>query len=211
MSTDIDGAMRRTRGYWYVDGLTEIGAGGVFLAIGALFAVEVAAGDAGVLGGVSALGLPVVVLLGTWLAGRVVTAAKRRLTFPRTGYVAYPAASPARRSLTAVLGLAVALAVVVLLRLAGDWPALDRATPLLDGVAVAIFLMFMARSALVSRFYLLAALAVALGAAAAAATPDERAGTALFFAAMGLAFVLSGAAVLRRYLRATEAAADSPA
>jgi hypothetical protein len=208
---NIDATMRRTRAYWYIDGLTEIAAGAVFLAIGVLFVVETALlASERASGNLSALGLPVIILAGSWVGGRAVMAAKRRLTFPRTGYVTYPPAPRRRRGLAAAVALLVALGLVVLAQAVGDGYALERATPLLDGLAVGVFLAFITGTTGVSRFAALAALAVVLGAAASAVTATEAAGSAVFFTSMGLALVLSGALVLRHYVGASAGGTQSP-
>jgi hypothetical protein len=207
MLDDVDTTIQRTRRYWYEDGLTEIAAGAIFLAISLLFAIEASAPKGSKLAGISALGLPIIVLVGYWIAGRVVRALKARITYPRTGYVAYRQAPARRKWLAAVLGALIAVGLVAIVVVSG--PVSRQWIPMMDGLACAAFLAYLAYSFDLDRFWLLAVAAIALGFGASRMTSNEIAGSAIFFGTMAIALVLSGAVTLYRYLRSTSPAAGT--
>lgn len=208
MKTDIDRLARRTRAYWYVDGLAELGSAAVFAGVALVFLVELRAPAGSPLASFSAIALPLVVLVGIWAAGRAVKAAKARLTYPRTGYVAYR--QPGRRRRALAFGLALGVAGALLLAWLVLRPVSMGWIPFLDGLAIGLFLVAMAWLGGPVRFYGLALISIALGLASAWASADPRAGTALYFGAMALALAISGGLTLGRYLRATRPGAGEP-
>lgn len=202
----MDETIKRVKRYWYDDGVTEFGAGVIFLAIGLLFAFEARQPEGTALAAVSAFGLPILVIGGGLLVGRGVKAVKERLTYPRTGYVAYRKQGARRRGLA--MGLAVGIAVGVVVGLAYAHDSLGgssyRWIPVFDGIVIGAFLLYMAHSFEISRFYVLTALSFAVGGWAGWYSADETVGSSLYFGLMGVALVLSGAWALRRYLVHTE-------
>jgi len=200
MIGQMEAAPRRAVRYWFDDGLVEIGAGVLFLALAGLFALEGLAPADSLGASLSALGLPLVILGGMLLVGLAVRAAKERLTYPRTGYVAYPTAGPARRVLAGVIGAGVSLAIVWLL---AARPNLQLALGALQGVALAIvFLALSLRTGLV-RLALVGFVALGGGLVATTFGLGASLGSALAFGAAGVAAVLSGALALSHYLRTT--------
>ena len=116
MRPDVERAERRARQYWYDDGLTEIGAGCIFLAIGALFLAESFFPKGSLPASFSAIGIVLLVAGGIWIVSWGVKAAKARITYPRTGYVRYQRRQRSRRQrlIAAASGIAVAVAVNLL-------------------------------------------------------------------------------------------------
>ncbi|MHB1415211.1 MAG: hypothetical protein ACYC1C_08160, partial [Chloroflexota bacterium] len=107
---EIERALRRTRRYWYEDGLTEMFTGAIFVLVGLSFVFEAYRLLGPFSPGFSALALPVLVV-GGGLAGRsLVRRIKERFIYPRTGYVAYRR-PPGQRSrlATGLVGTAMAL------------------------------------------------------------------------------------------------------
>ena len=108
---------RRLRAYWTEDGLPEVATGAGFLTLALLLWADAAAppGWNGVLRYLLVL---VIVGMAFWARG-VVQWAKWRLTYPRTGYVAYARDS---RKVSRLVGLAAALlAVLALTMVAARW------------------------------------------------------------------------------------------
>lgn len=197
----VDRARRRSRRYWYEDGLAEIAFGAVFLSIGALFLAEALLPAETVPPNFSPLGLVVVVVGGGLIARWLVTLAKERLTYPRTGYVAYPrGGGTRRRAATVAVGAAVAVAVGSLLALA---PESVEWIPLIQGGLIGGALLFWGHWLGLGRFYILAVCSLALGIAASLFGLGEVLGSAAYFAGLGGGLVLSGALTLRDYLRRT--------
>lgn len=204
MRSDIDRAEQRTRQYWYDDGLTEIAVGILFLALGALFLLEALAPPGSLPSSFSAIGIVVLVAGGLWVVNWAVRQAKRRITYPRTGYVRYrqPARSTQRRLLTGAVAAVVGASTALILNLTA--PTSLAWIPALQGVCIGGFILCMAYFLGLVRLYLLAVLSFLVGPAATLAGLGDTLGTGVYFAAMGIAFLLSGSITLASYLRHTE-------
>ena len=89
MNVQIDAMVKRARGYWFVDGFTEMAAGGLFILLAGILLIRGNASQASfpswflsVAGPISIaklFGLLVVILALWWL--------KDHFTYPRTGFV----------------------------------------------------------------------------------------------------------------------------
>lgn len=205
MIPQVEGAPRRAVGYWFDDGLAEIGGGLLFLTLAALFAVEGLAPAGALPASFSALGLPLVILGGMLVVGWAVRTVKERLTYPRTGYVAYPRPGTGRRVLAGVIGAGVSFVLVLLL---AARPSLQSALGALQAGALAIvFLALSLRTGLV-RMAILGIVALGAGLEATVAGLQSSLGSALVFGAAGVAALLSGALILVHYLRTTAPPAE---
>lgn len=205
MRSDVERAERRARQYWYDDGLTEIGGGCLLLAIGALFLAEALLPEGILPANFSAIGIVLLVAGGIWIVNWAVKAAKARITYPRTGYVRYQrrTRTPQRKLITVVVAIVIAtLANLILFATA---PASLDWTPALQGVFIGLFILYIAYSVGLVRFYLLALFSFILGPAVAVAGLGSSLGNGIYFTGMGLAFLLSGVISLINYLRATQA------
>lgn len=200
MISQLEAAPRRAVRYWFDDGLAEIGGGLLFLAIAALFAVEGLAPADSLPASFSALGLPIVILGGMAAVGFAVRALKQRLTFPRTGYVAYPKPGPMRRVLAGVIGAGVSLAIVWLL---AARPSLESALGAIQGAALAVVFLALSLRTGLARLAVLGLLALGGGLGATYLGLGASLGSALAFGAAGVAALLSGAWALSHYVRIT--------
>lgn len=203
MRSDVDRAEQRARQYWYDDGLTEIAAGCIFLAIGALFLAEAFSPPGSLPKSFSAIGLLVLVAGGLWITNWAVRWAKEKITYPRTGYVRYrrPARSRRRRLLTVLVAIVVSISINLILFATA--PASLDWLPALQGLFIGLFLLYMAYQVGLFRLYLLAFFSAAAGLAITLVGVGEVLGTGIYFATTGLAIVFSGAATLALYLRNT--------
>jgi hypothetical protein len=206
IESTLAAAERHARQHPYQDGLAELGTGILFVLIGLLFTAEAAAPKGSFLDHSSAILLPVLVIGGYYIVARAIRALKARLSYPRTGYVAYPARDKQRsRWIGAVVaGILGAIIAALFVRAPAslDW------IPAFDGIAVGAFLLFLGLRVAVPRFHALAVGSVLIGLAAALARAGESAGTAWYFGGMGLLLVAVGAWVLGGYLRAMPAPAQ---
>jgi hypothetical protein len=185
---------RRTRRYWYEDGFAEIGLGVLFGALGLVFRLEASASaGAGRIAVVATLTL--LVLLGTLVVRRAIKKSKERVTYPRTGYVAYRRNSPSSRTVLAVLVIVGGTAIAL-----GASAATPGRVLALQSLTLAAALLVPAYRLGLRRFYLLAAVAGVAGCAAVVLGAGEISGSALVFGATGIATLLSGAWTLRSYL-----------
>ena len=195
MGDNLSKIMRHPWQYWYADGLPELAIGSIFLVVGLLFSGQAAVPAGSPWKGLASLAFPILLVGGMLLTRRLVAAAKSRLTYPRTGYVAYPHPSRLRRIVTLLLGAGVAgLAVVLLSGAKSD--ALDL---IFQGLFVGL-LMALVGQGLV-RFYVVGAFAAILGIALAAIAMPEEPGTGIFYGLLGVALIISGGVTLVRYLR----------
>jgi hypothetical protein len=203
MSMNVDDLIRKTKTYWYEDGLVEILAGLFFMAIGALLLAEWASPADAPYKWVFAPGFAVVTIVWILSGRKVANWLKERITYPRTGYVAYkrqrPASHLARIVLAAVIGAAVSLVLVASLLYRQE---IARVVPLILGVGVALLSFRIGSELGLLRFYAVAAWSVLIGGFLAWLTAEMSLGIALYYGLLGPAFVVTGAATLIRYLRA---------
>ncbi len=185
---------RRARRYWYEDGFAEIGLGVLFGAMGLILALEASA-SAGAVRVAAVATLTLLVFLGTLAVRRAIKTSKERLTYPRTGYVAYRRNSSSNRTILAVLVIVGGTAVSL-----GASAATPGRVLALQSLTLAAVLLVPAYRFGLRRFYLLAAVALVAGVAAEVLGATEVSGSALVFGATGIASLLSGAWTLRSYL-----------
>ena len=204
MRSDVDRAKQRARQYWYDDGLSEIAAGAILLAIGVLSLVEAMVPQGSLVESLSAIGIVVLVAGGIWLANWAVREAKSRITYPRTGFVRYRrrARTPQKRLLVAAIAFALSVLVSFILNFTA--PASLAWIPAIQGWLIGAFILYMAYMLALVRFYLLAMLSFVLGPFVALAGLGDTPGNGVYFTGMGFAVLLSGTITLIRYLRSTQ-------
>jgi len=201
LTVELANAERRAYHHFYEDGLAEIVAGIIFALLGLLFVLEASAPPGSALAGISALGLPLIVIGGIYFGRYLVRRLKERITYPRTGYATFRRASKGRRPWVA--GVVAAGMGALIAMLFARAPASLAWIPALDGIIIGAFLAFTAWRIDVPRFYGLAAFSALLGATITLRGVDETLGSALYFGGMGTALILVGGWVLAAYLRHT--------
>ncbi len=191
---------RRTRRYFYEDGFVEIAVGILFLILGGYFFAGVWLPETSRIRSWLDSSLVLVILAGVFLVRRLVRFLKARITYPRTGYVAYkkPPDTPRRRAVAAVSGGVIAAAFSGLLAVS---PSARAWLPALNGLFLALAAFLLARRTEVARFYILAAASAIIGLAVTLGGYQDIAGISLDCAVFGSAVVLSGLIALRLYLR----------
>ncbi|MHB1293770.1 MAG: hypothetical protein ACYC4R_02125 [Anaerolineae bacterium] len=204
MKDAIERTMRRTQSYWYEDGLAEITSGIGLALIGAFFYGQslLAAHTAWV--GLLALLLPVVVVGGTFAMRWLLREAKARITYPRTGYVAYPR-KPRRKRLTAAVGAGMGAVVAGFI---ASSPSLMHWIPTIQGLLMGGLLLFVAYKLSLTRFFCLAIFSVLAGVAVALIEPDLARAEALYFGLVGAGQLISGAVTFARYLAHNQPVAE---
>ncbi len=210
MADEIQRSQLRALQYWYVDGTFEMGMGGLCLLLAAYFYFQdVLRGT--LVGEMLAPAFLLVVIGGGWLINRFVRRVKERITFPRTGYVAYRSRQETRRGVRIAFagGLGMLIAAFIGWLVVHSPSALDW-MPLLTGFLFGVVLLLFAWRIRLGRFSLLALLSLALGIALSILNMEEWSGVTLYYGAMGLLLVLTGACVLRSYLRQNPAPEDPP-
>ncbi len=185
---------RRTRRYWYENGFAEMGLGVLFGALGIVLALEASA-SAGAVRVAAVAALTLLVFLGTLAVRRAIKTSKERLTYPRTGYVAYRRNSSSNRTILAALVIVGGTAISL-----GASAATPGRILALQSLTLAAVLLVPAYRFGLRRFYVLAAVAVIAGGAAEVLGAGEISGSALLFGATGIVTLFSGAWTLRSYL-----------
>lgn len=87
MTKNISNLTRRTRAYWFIDGLAEIGSGILFVVLGIPYLLWSLAPQGSALAKIASTGRDVLLLLGIVLLFIVIRVAKQHSTYPRTGYL----------------------------------------------------------------------------------------------------------------------------
>jgi hypothetical protein len=198
----VQQAIERTRRYWYVDGLSEIGAGCVICLMASFYALLGLLPPESRFAPFLEMGQIMVVLTGYWAAGRAVKTMKTRLTYPRTGYVSFPTRRGKRAAWLALASLGIGLGIAfMVIWLGGKLP--DNLVPAVTGALIALALVFLGYRSGVPRFYLVAGFTLLLGWVTSSLALVEPWSNVMFFGGFGLAWIVSGAVTLYLYLRST--------
>ncbi len=195
MTKQADQVVKETYRYFYVDGLVETAVGLLFVGVGGMLLAWMALSTGSWLHVLAALALPLLTFGGGLIIKRVVQNLKERITYPRTGYVAYRDGQPGGGRwliVGAALGLALLLFVV---------PAWLNKMPAVIGALLLVILVYMGYRVSLWRFYLFGAAALVLGVALAWLLADELLGAALTFIGVGAVMTVAGTAVFLNYLR----------
>ncbi len=199
MRDPIKDTMRKTLSYWYVDGLIELATGIMLSAVGLFYVTLVMLIPDAIAGQLSAIGLPILILVGGLASRIVVSSLKERLTYPRTGYLACIKPKTEQKVMAFVLAVAGSLIFVFIsIQLKLDW--LKYATP---AFMAAIMVAFVGFTYGLRRFYGLAVYILLLGIPMVMLRQNDQANLAVFLVGCGSGFIVSGALTLRGYLQTT--------
>jgi hypothetical protein len=210
MQQDFHQVEQRVRRYWYSDGIGELIAGGMFILLGAYFALQEYLGEDSPLTAILQASLVLLFIGGAVAARWLVNSMKTRLTYPRTGYVEYraPERNPRVRGIVVLaVGMVVAVSAVVIARLLGSPDLIVAMTGILFGAVLAATA---GRSTGLARFYVLGAISFTLGVALSFSMLPQGYALGLFYGLMGVAVLISGGLVLRRYLSENPLPAEAP-
>jgi len=192
---------QRVRRYWYSDGIGEMMGGVVFILLAAYFSLEQYLGDESFIGGLLQAGFVLLLIGGVFAARRVVNMVKARITYPRTGYVEYRA-NTGNAVLMRVLAAFTAMIVAsISIFVARRFDSID-AMVAVTGILVAVILIVkQGWSFGVGRFYFLSAASLVFGGILSVSGFARGYNLGLFYALMGIAFLISGGLTLKSYLR----------
>jgi hypothetical protein len=202
MDDPIRQAERQAQRYWYVDGLSEIAAGGVILVIALYYAVLGWVAPLGVSGWLMTVGQLMVLILSTVLARIVVLALKERITYPRTGYMVLRRGSQPKRILLSLLAATLAIIIALVATLANS----DLVRHFLLPVFPCLFVAYIGYTNGLRRFYPMALYTLVISIGNTYLGLGSLFDSALFFLAFGLGWLVTGAWGLHRYLATTHPA-----
>jgi hypothetical protein len=200
MENQIEQIEKRTSRYYYEDGIVELGVGLLFALIGAVLLLIDGTRQGSALALVGWLALMVVTGGGVYGVQWEVRQLKERITYPRTGYVAYP--DRPNKGRYVVVASAFALALVVLL-LPYEWA--DKMSLIVGALLLVIHTFIGGRLGL-PRMHVVGIIALLVGFLAALFNLGDIPGVAATFGGTGLALMLSGGVALAGYLRANPSA-----
>jgi hypothetical protein len=204
---ELNTVKRRMIRSYLEDGLLETVLGTILLVIGGAYFGQMASprhSRLSILIGV--LGL-FVITFSSLIVKRILRAFKRRITYPRAGFVSFRKReySPSRRKNMMILIFVMALFWSWLSVYSTSFNAL---LPAFNGVLWGIALYWIALNCGTFRFHALAIISAALGIGLAAAGIGHARGMSLFYALFGAVLTLSGVITLTRFLRRNKPASE---
>lgn len=201
MKDNVSDVEQRVKRYWYVDGFGElVGGGGMCLILAVYFSAQQYLGDDSLISGLLQASLVLVLFGGMFLVRRLISAAKLRVTYPRTGYVEYRASEKNRLVtgiLSGVVGMIMAMTFIFIVRQFNQIDAMVAVSGVVMGI---ILLVKQVWTVKVKRFYILSAMALIYGAVLSVSGFPRGYNLGLFYALMSLSFVISGGLTLKKYL-----------
>jgi hypothetical protein len=209
MNNELDQVTRRTRQYWFVDGLAELSVGGTFVVLGLYFYLQSILPEGSLLLFILQAGFVILLIGVIFLSRYIVRRLKSRLTFPLTGYVSYKRASNKQRVVSAGLATIIAslnVALFMTTPLSLNW------IPAITGLIVGIIWLISAIRVGLIRFYLQSILSLLLGVALSLARLETYQSLAIYYTVMGIVLLISGGVTLAKYLHQYPTSEnDSPA
>jgi hypothetical protein len=199
-SNDMKQVEQRVKRYWYTDGIAELASGGIFILLGLYFGVLGYFKEGSLVSVILQASMVLVLVGGAFGVRWLVNTLKSRVTYPRTGYVEYRVNekdAKVRRYVVAGVAMIIAIASIVLVDYIRGLDSMVLITGVLVGV---IFIALRGKSSGLKRFYLLGGLAIVLGIALAYSGLPQVYTLTLFYSLIGIAVLISGGLVLRRYL-----------
>jgi len=151
------------------------------------------------------------------LSRTIIIAIRRRLTYPRTGYVSFRRPRRGKEEAGIALILIALVAIFVFMALTTDW--LGGLTAI-SGITLGVIDLYLGLTADLPRFYFLAVLSIAAGVVLGLAEPTfiaffpmEGAGEvfAYLFGVVGAGYLITGGITLVKYLRENPAPAPEHA
>ena len=204
MTEQMDRITRSTRKYMYDDGLFEIASGLILLLVGlGLFSWIAFTDISSVLGIALIAAILILAVSGGLLTKRAVEAVKERLTYPRTGYVAYRQEEPRQSRLVVITTSLLATLVILLLP-----DNLSRMATMI-GALLGIVLAVLGYRLAVTRFYIASFVVVATGLLTSALFDEEFLGAAVILMISGAVLIFSGTAALLSYLKSNPKADEA--
>ncbi|HEX2978788.1 MAG TPA: hypothetical protein VHO48_00860 [Anaerolineaceae bacterium] len=203
MNDPIQDTIQRTQRYWYIDGVSEIAIGVVILVM-ALFYLVIGLLDPGSVSAfIVGIGQPVIILIGWWFSGKAVRAVKERLTYPRTGYVAYRSEKAKRKVSRFLISCLIAAGTIVLLTLVTSRIS-QYLLPTISAAVICAAVLFSGYRFGLTRFYLLGIYTLLAGILTSWLQLSDSFSSALFFGLFALGWIVSGGLTLIHYLRSTQ-------
>ena len=216
MTDDLKKSQLHAVQYQHVDGTFELTFGGTFLlmAVSLYLVSRLAHPDSSLLSFVPLL----VFVGGGYLIDNLVQRLRRRVTYPRTGFIAYRKPEPLKRSTRLVIWIGVPLFTVLFLAVlflnrskfpAGNQDSALPVIPVFSGLLFSGLWVIAGWKIALPRFYLIAAATLLISAGLFISGVGVYLGMALLIGAMGALLCASGGVTLWKYLRSTRSPQDN--
>lgn len=195
--SDMEG---RVKLYWSSDGIVELLTGGMFILLGVYFWVQGSLDVGPAMNVFLQVGLVLLMVAGAISVSWLVNILKTRLTYPRTGFVEYHLDEPdarQRRYVVVTVAMIMLIASEILFKYIPGFDSMVLVIGILAGV---VFLMLRGKSSGGKRFPVLGLFSILLGIGLSLSGLSEIYRLASFFGLFGMASLISGGLVLRRYL-----------
>jgi len=192
---------QRVKRYWYSDGIAELSSGGMFILLGLYFGIQGFYGEGSLVSVILQISLVLIMMGGVFGVRWMVNLLKTRLTYPRTGYVEYRKDERDMKQRRYVVATGAMIIAIVSVTLVKYIRGLDSMVLITGVLAAIVFIALRGKSSGVTRFYLMGGYSLLLGIGLSLGGLPEEYNLALFYGLLGVAIIVSGAIVLRHYLK----------
>ena len=196
--------VRRTQRYWYIDGLNEAASGVVISVVGLLLVAQSTLPEESMASNMITVSIPLVIIGLWWLSAKAVNALKEGLTYPRTGYVAYPNRSPKERSVRALAAMTIAMCVASGMMVLAGSVGLRDALPVVTGLIASGTVFWLGYRFGLARFYVVAAVTALLSILVSFMRWESELSIGALLTGFGLVWLVSGLLTLAGYVRQTK-------
>lgn len=202
----VNDMTKRTQRYWYQDGIWELSFGLINLILGAFFLLTAPFDWNGPRSILLMLLQMIVIIVPFLVLNRVVNFLKERITYPRTGYVAYRRPAPSARAKRFLLGGLLGAGIAALVAVISVIRAAENSVPLVISIVMAAMLVYLGYRFGLLRLYVVAFFTVVWGYVLSQIALSGLSETGAYFCGFGGLVLLSGAVTLILYLRRTQPA-----
>lgn len=204
---NIENIIRNTRKYWYVDGLSEIAGGLIIFFSGIAYWIAAQLPNSNYKFFILTMAQPVIIILGSLLAQKILPKLKERLTYPRSGYLVFRKPVKKRRFKRIILvGLLAAVIGALVTMLSTALP--EQYLPFLTSIFLSIASVYIGYQTSVHRFYWVGLALLVWGAFVSYSNFPNPLPYTLVFSGMGMIWIISGVITLILYLRKTQPLAE---
>jgi len=197
--------LNRAYAHWLKDGIFEIGIGILFAGVGALRAIIHFAGQKSAAYYWLSAGLLLFMIGVAWGNKRFGEALKERITYPRTGFMAFkPYTYNYKRILVLFIFAGILGGGVGVLATQPNQQEIGGIVPITQGIVGAIVFTYTAQRIEVKRLYYLAVFSLGIGLVIGVLGVGVVLGLSFFYLSIGLTMIVTGCLALVQFLRSHE-------
>jgi len=205
---DTKNTLNRAYAYWIKDGIFEIGLGILLAGVGTLRAMIHFAGEKSAAYYWLAAGLLLFMIGVAWGSKRFGEALKERITYPRTGYMAFKPYTYNYKRILAFLALLIFGGILGgVLGILASQPNQQKTgvfAPIVMGIIWGLASTYFAHRVEIKRLYVLAAFFIGMGLVIGALGVGVVLGVSFFYLSIGLVMIVSGGVALVQFFRSHE-------